>query len=429
MRIPRVAIFALIAALTLGFLPSPAAAASDQSWIVVYRDSVDAAGKTRGLERAYGFAARFVYGTALRGFAARLDGTQLASVRSDPDVAFVQADGNVSIGIATVPLVPGESVPTGVSRIEAASGLLAHGAATFSVAVIDTGVDLTHPDLNAVAGADCIDAANGSQDQNGHGTHVSGTIAATNTGAGVVGVTPGTRIVAVRVLDASGSGSFSQVICGIDWVTANAAAFNIKVANMSLGGTGRNDNSCGNKNGDAMHKAICASAGAGVTYAVAAGNSAQNFARQVPAAYPEVLTVTAVSDSDGAAGGTGGAPACRTGESDDRYASFSNFASSNDATAQSHTIAGPGVCILSTWLGGGYNTISGTSMATPHVAGVTALCINAGACAGTPSQVIQKLRGDAAARTAVVPAYGFTGDPAHSVRSKYFGYLTWAGAY
>jgi subtilisin family serine protease len=136
-----------------------------------------------------------------------------------------------------------------------------------------------------------------------------------------------------------------------------------------------------------------------------------------------------MSDSDGSPGGIGGAPTCRAGELDDRFASFSNFAGAHDATAQSHTIAGPGVCILSTWLGGGYNTISGTSMATPHVAGVAALCISAGACVGTTSQIVQKLRSDAAAHTTAVPTYGFTGDPAHPVKNMYFGYLTWAGAY
>lgn len=145
---------------------------------------------------------------------------------------------------------------------------------------------------------------------------MAGTIAARNNGTGVVGVAPGTRLYAVKVLNSSGSGSFSQVICGIDWVTANAAALKIKVVNMSLGGSGSNDSNCGNTNSDALHRAICAST---------------------------------------AAGGTGGAPGCRTGEVDDRFASFSSFAVAR--TEIDHAIAAPGVCIRSTWLNGGYNTI------------------------------------------------------------------------
>src|SRR5207253_7063622 len=185
-----------------------------------------------------------------------------------------------------------------------------------------------------------------------------------------------------------------------DWVKNNAAADNIKVANMSLGGSGSNDNNCGNTNADALHQAICGATGAGVTFSVAAGNSGTNEATSTPAAYPEVLTVTAMSDSDGAAGATGGAPTCRTGEADDKYASFSNYAVSS--TEINHTVAAPGVCIYSTWMGGGFNTISGTSMATPHATGVVALCFGSGTtvghCAGeTPAQVIQTMRSDAQA--------------------------------
>src|SRR5205823_7010833 len=171
-------------------------------------------------------------------------------------------------------------------------------------------------------------------------------------------------------------------ICGIDWVTQNAAADNIKVANMSLGGTGSPLDSCPNST-DALHAAICKSTNAGVAYAVAAGNSGWDFdyapQPDVPAASPEALTVTAMSDSDGQPGALGGAPSCRTSESDDRYASFSNWAGTSGG--QAHTIDGPGVCIKSDWLNGGYNTISGTSMATPHVAGLLAACFDA-ACAG-----------------------------------------------
>ena len=105
--------------------------------------------------------------------------------------------------------------------------------------MIDTGIDLDHPDLNAISGKDCVHPGTTAEDDNGHGTHVAGTIARRNTGAGVVGIVPGMMLYAVKVLAANGSGMWSQVFCGIDWVTANAAALNIKVANMSLVGVGR----------------------------------------------------------------------------------------------------------------------------------------------------------------------------------------------
>jgi subtilisin len=322
-----------------------------------------------------------------------------------------------------VPLLSGDFAPTGVRRVGEATTSSAHEAATANVAVIDTGVNLTHPDLNATSGTNCV-ASGAAEDDNGHGTHVAGTIAAKNNGSGVVGAAPGTHIYAVKVLNAQGSGTWSQVICGVDWVRGNAAADNIKVANMSLGGSGTSDNSCGSTNSDAFHAAICNATNAGVTFSVAAGNSATNEANSVPAAYPEVLTVTAMSDSDGLAGALGGAPTCRTGELDDRYASFSNFAVNTREI--NHTIAAPGVCIYSTWDGGGYNTISGTSMATPHVTGAVALCFGSGStvghCAGeTPAQVIQTMRSDAQA--GATSSNGFTGDPFHPITLHYYGYL------
>jgi len=400
------------------------------NYIVVLQDNVASPSAT-ALEHAskFGISLGFVYEHALKGYSGRLPTQLVGLLKKIPEVAYVMEDREVSL-LGNVPLASGDSAPTGVRRIEAATTTTAHQASNVNVAVIDTGVYLAHPDLNVVSGKNCVRTNRNANDDNGHGTHVAGTIAAKNTGAGVVGVAPGTKIYAVKVLNSQGSGTFSQIVCGIDWVTANAASLNIKVASMSLGGGGSNDNNCGNSNGDAMHKAICRSVSAGVTYVVAAGNSATNLATSVPAAYPEVLTVTAMSDSDGKTGATGGALTCRTGELDDKYATFSNYGVS--AADINHTVAGPGVCIYSTWLNNGYNTISGTSMATPHVSGSVALCFGnggtAGPCAGlTPAQVVQKMRSDAQAHATA--SNGFTGDPFSPIAGKYFGYLVWDGGY
>ncbi len=220
------------------------------------------------------------------------------------------------------------------------------------IAIIDTGVDLTHPDLNVFKNISFVKGVKKGNDDNGHGTHVAGTTAAKDDSNGVVGVAPGARIWAVKVLDKNGSGSLSNVIKGIDYVTANAAQ--IEVTNMSLG--------C-QCNSAAMNTAIANSVAAGVTYVVAAGNNAMDASTFSPANHPDVIAVSAIVDTDGKCGGLGSS----TGYgADDTFASFSNFGSVVD-------IAAPGVNIYSTWKGGSYNTISGTSMASPHVAGAAAL--------------------------------------------------------
>jgi subtilisin family serine protease len=406
-------------------------------YIVVYGDAVERpAAKTEQLERAKGFQSRFRYGSAIDGFAARLTDRQVEELRADPAVAFVSPDRPVE-ATAAAPLASGETVPAGVRRVEAATATTVRGPSSVNVAVIDTGIDLAHPQLNAADGKNCV-GTGPAQDDEGHGTHVAGTIGARNDGAGVVGVAPGTKLYAVKVLDSEGSGTWSQIICGIDWVTSTRTdadpANDVAVANMSLGGPGTPVGACATTV-DALHRAICASTAAGVTYVVAAGNDGWDFdyapAPDVPAAYPEVLTVTAMGDSDGRGGALGPAPSCRTGEADDRYASFSNFPATSAGLA--HTVAGPGVCVLSTAPGGGYATMSGTSMATPHLAALTALCLGeagaSGPCAGlAPAQTIARVRAEADSASRASAAYGFSGDSLRPVNGISFGFLAHAPA-
>jgi subtilisin family serine protease len=254
-------------------------------------------------------------------------------------------------------------------------------------------------------------------------------IAARNQGSGVAGVAPGTKLYAVKVLNKQGSGTLSQILCGINWVTANAPALNIKVANLSFAGTGSNDNACGNANHDAEHQAVCESVAAGVTYVAAAGDRSAGFGSSIPAAYSEVLTVTAMTDTDGLPGGIGPKP-CLGKQADDGYATYSSYAVT--ATDQAHTVAAPGTCVVSDALGGGTSTYYGTSQSAPHVAGAVALCLNdagvPGACAGlTPAQIVAKIRADAAAQATA--ANGFSGDPLHPIAGRYFGDLVSALSY
>ncbi|OGJ70647.1 hypothetical protein A3H22_03685, partial [Candidatus Peribacteria bacterium RIFCSPLOWO2_12_FULL_55_15] len=270
----------------------------------------------------------------------------------DSDIALVEPDRIVEAFAQTL--------PTGVSRIDADLSPTAKINGTdervdSDIAIIDTGIQGNHPDLNVIGGYNCTSRkASAWSDGNGHGTHVAGTAAAKDDGNGVVGVAPGARLWAVRVLNNKGSGFLSWVICGIDWVTKNAGT--IDVANMSLGGEFTST---------ALNDAIAKSVAAGVTYAVAAGNSNKDAASFSPANHPDVLAVSALADSDGRCGSLGSVTSYGP---DDTRATFSNFGSVVD-------IAAPGVSILSTYKGSSYAKLSGTSMASPHVAGSAALYV------------------------------------------------------
>ncbi len=412
---------AVAAAIGIGAMALPLRAEADPtaSTIVVLRRSPDPARAIADLERAHGFRAEHRYVASLHGFSARLSAKQRAAIAAESTVASVHDDGDVRL-ITPLAAPRRAGLPTGVSRIGAGTA-----AASVAVAVIDTGIDLRHPALNAQTGTNCIAGRRRSspaQDDNGHGTHVAGTIGA-RAGTAAPGVAPGTKVYAVKVLDADGRGSVGQAICGIDWLTENAKRLGIAVANLSFGRHGVSDGECGGANDDPLHEAICRSTFAGVTYVVAAGNDGVDLAEDVPASYPEVLTVTAMSDSDGRAGGRGGAPACKPDERDDAAASFSNYATTDAAAA--HVVAAPGVCITSTWPGGGTNTISGSSMATPHVTAVVALCISSGRCDHDAARTITTVVADAARhRTA---ATGFAGDPRDPLGRRRYGYLVWGG--
>ncbi|HEX2084762.1 MAG TPA: EAL domain-containing protein [Solirubrobacteraceae bacterium] len=419
-RAGRAAATTLVVALALLALPGAALADHDDDsydgtpYVVVFHSGVDALSATAKREQVLGFRARHRYRTALSGFSARLADWQVAVLRRDPNVAYVAPD-ILTRATGTTPLAAGETVPTGVARIGAAGGGLAQEPATAGVAVLDTGIDLKSPDLNAVAGVNCVSSLAAPQDDNGHGTHVAGTIAARNAGSGVVGVAPGTKLHAVKVLDKRKSGTLSMLLCGIDWVTRNGPGLGIRVVNMSIGAAGANDDACGSVNREALHQAICRSTAAGISYVVSAGNAKVALTKTVPAAYPEVLTVTAMSDSNGRSGGGGPSFSCKSGERDDQYATYSNWAASS--TEAAHTIAAPGTCILSTRLGGGVATMYGTSSAAPHVAGVAALC-----CAGmAPADVTRTLRDRAAA--VATAANGFQGDPLRPLSGRYYGHL------
>ncbi|MEJ2310028.1 MAG: S8 family peptidase [Gammaproteobacteria bacterium] len=311
----------------------------------------------------------YVYENALHGFSITMPRGAFARISRDPRIAYIEEDRPVSILAQTT--------PTGIQRIFADTNPSLDIDATddyrvdVDVAVIDTGVDFEHPDLNVQGGVDCTvysgtggpwmrtyycsaTEGTGGDDNQYHGTHVAGTIGAIDNGTGVVGIAPGARIWAVKVLDSQGRGFESGIVAGIDWVAAQG---NIEVANMSLGGLGYSQ---------AEYDAIQYAVNAGVAFAVSAGNDDADTADYSPASFDNVLTVSALADFDGAPGGAG-SPTCRD-DQDDTLADFSNWGD----TVQ---IAAPGVCILSTYPleEGEYGTISGTSMASPHVAGALAL--------------------------------------------------------
>ncbi|MBH5337548.1 S8 family peptidase [Streptomyces pactum] len=334
--------------------------AIDGSYIVLLKGgkSVKAAAEGKDLAKEYGGTLRRTYDSAVNGFSASgLSDTEARRLAADPAVAKVVQNHRFTIDATQ------ENPPSwGLDRVDqtdtqgdssytypdtAGEGVTAY--------VIDTGVRVTHKDFEgrAVSGFDAVDNDNDADDGNGHGTHVAGTIAGAEHG-----IAKKAKIVAVRVLDDQGSGTTEQVVAGIDWVTENHQG--PSVANMSLGGGAD----------EALDAAVRKAIASGVTFGVAAGNESTDAGQGSPARVPEAITVASSTK-------------------DDAQSDFSNYGQVVDLYA-------PGSDITSTWNDSdeGTKTISGTSMATPHVVGAAAVYLS-GHQDATPEQVAAALVGGA----------------------------------
>lgn len=298
-----------------------------------------------------------VYGAAINGAALKLSADQVAKLKNSDAVAFVEQDRIVALappcgtpagGPCDDPGDGGDGGDTGTSGQETPYGILrVNGVASYTGSnvawILDTGIDLDHPDLNVDASRGFNAFTSGRDgksldDANGHGSHVAGTIAAINNDVGVVGVAPGATVVPVKVLNSRGSGSYSGVIAGVDHVAAFGSPGD--VANMSLSGPVS----------EALDNAVIAASQQGIKFSLAAGNESTDSNNSSPSRVNgnNIVTISALDSSD-------------------NWAYFSNFGN------PPVDYAAPGVNVTSTWKDGGYNTISGTSMAAPHAAGVLLL--------------------------------------------------------
>lgn len=346
-------------------------------YIVKFKDQQGSASeKADKLEKKHGAIADNILENSFKGAIVKVSPGKEKDLKDDPDVEQVVQDFTVyaidkpddqfgisAMGSGSMGGSPSQVIPTGINWIDAELNTTNEGAGV-TVAVLDTGIDFKHPDLmvNVSLSRDFSGDNTGGNDNNrsigGHGTHVAGVIAALDNSIGVLGTGSMIDLVSVKVLKGSGSGSFGSIISGLDYVTANASV--IGVTNASLGANGGTNPSQSYLDAvNLLRAAYQRAANAGVVNVVAAGNESVNVTTNnvSPAMFPEVITVSAVNDGNGVQ------------DSADSWASFSNFGTEVDIIA-------PGVNILSTALGGGYSSLSGTSFSSPYVAGTVALYIS-----------------------------------------------------
>ena len=356
-------------------------------YIVMLRTGSDTAAVVEKARKRTGVKADRSYARAFRGFSAKLDPGQKRGLLADPNVVAVVPDEVVQVA---------QTFPTGVTRV---GGQLSDVAAIdgtdqrvdADVAIVDTGIAY-HPDLNVAGGYNCSTSDRTLwRDTYGHGTHVAGTVGALDNSFGVVGVAPGARVWGVKILNDDGYGLISWYICGLDWILAqrdpnDATRPLFEAVNMSVTKAGSDDHNCGLTNHDPLHQAICRVVAGGITVVAAAANDSHNAAYNIPASYDEVITVSALADTDGKPGGLGGNRCFSWGgyDRDDTFADFSNYGWDVDIMA-------PGKCIMSTIPGGSYGYKSGTSMAAPTVTGAVAL-YKASRPKATPAEVREVLR-------------------------------------
>ena len=326
-------------------------------FIVIFKEGVIRDMPEQAIEafaRRPGVATRHVFTHAAKGFAADLSDEALETLKRDPRVAYIEQDQVVWIDQKRKPgggssggSTSSQIIPWGITRI--GLGTPVAGSVNVDVAIIDTGIQTNHPDLNVVGGANFTGGSTTAYaDANGHGTHVAGTVAAKNNTVGVVGVAPGARLWAVKVLGSNGSGTVSAVIAGVDWVTANAST--IEVANMSLS----------TSNSTTLKAALDRAVAAGVTITVSAGNASTDTRNYSPANSLNTGVITVSSMNSAGVMAT-------TSNSGLNYADDSGLENGVDVIA-------PGEAVISTYINSGYASLSGTSMAAPHVAGAAALC-------------------------------------------------------